>query len=130
MIQINATQFYDCFRKRSVCKASMANCSRGIVHRLSGAPGVANSGSRIGRKGGNVHVRLVSTNAIPANTEILHSYMVLPINFRMFNKKHALLLYYYFSSCYEDNFYRVYNSCRIVLQLTKRCLGRVIQHKI
>ena len=72
MIEINANQFYDCFRKRSVCKASMANCYLSIVHRLSGAPGVANSKLHISRKGGSVQVRLVCTSVIPANTEILY----------------------------------------------------------
>ena len=52
----------------------MANSSRNVARRFSGASGTANAELIVSRKGGVVKVRLQSISAIPANTEILYSY--------------------------------------------------------
>ena len=43
MIHLSHELFYDCFRNKHMCKASMANSSRNVVCRFSGVSGQKNA---------------------------------------------------------------------------------------
>ena len=71
-IKMSKNTVLDCFNFKSSCKASMANDSRGIIHKVSSMSAVSNCKVVIDRNRNTA--RLVTTKNIPANTEMLWNY--------------------------------------------------------
>jgi hypothetical protein len=63
---------YDCYNFKTVCKASMANTCRGLIHIVNGSAAINNA--EIHADVVRRRVRFVATSDIAANTEIMTPY--------------------------------------------------------